>query len=76
MAAKIIRQAEVEADRLGVADVKITIRLRRKAGLHTSGVPVGLEVFRDPVAEKVRRARLRSGVCARLGRACRRCHNL
>src|SRR5437879_815922 len=76
VAAKLVRQAEVDADRLGVADVKITIGLGREAGLHTSVVLVGLEVFGDPVVKKVRGSCLRSGFCARLRRAWWRWHDL
>ena len=50
------RQAEVEADRLGVADVQIAVRLRGEARVHAAAVLAGLQVLEDDVADEVRRA--------------------
>ena len=66
MSAEFVGEAEVEADRLGVADVQISVGLGRKAGLHPAVVFIGLEVFENDVANEVRRTRLRGGVLARL----------
>ena len=44
-AAEFLRDAEIQADRLGVADMQIAVRLRRKAGddlLCAAGVEIGL----------------------------------
>src|SRR5262249_4352970 len=49
--------AEIEADRLGVADVEVAVRLRRKAGDDPPAVLVGLQVGGDDVTNKVRRRR-------------------
>ena len=51
-AAEFLRDAEIEADRLGVADVQIAVRLRRKAG-HHAGMPLGREIGLDDVADEV-----------------------
>ena len=52
MAAEFLRHAEVQADRLGVPDVEVAVRLRRKAGddlVHPAGIAVG----GDDVANEV-----------------------
>ena len=36
MPAEFLRDAEIQADRLGVADMEIAVRLRRKAGDDTA----------------------------------------
>ncbi len=46
------RDAEVEADRLGVADVQVAVRLRREAG-DDRRRPAGREVGGDDVADEV-----------------------
>src|SRR5712691_7750193 len=51
-AAEFLRHAEIEADRLGVADVQIAVRLRRKAGYHRS-VALGVEIRLDDVADEI-----------------------
>ena len=43
--AELGRQAEVEADGLGVADVQVAVRLGRKARMHAPAVLVGLQVL-------------------------------
>ena len=51
-AAELLGDAEVEADRLGVADVQVAVRLGRKAGHHRR-VPLGVEVGLDDVADEI-----------------------
>ena len=46
-------QAEIEADRLGVADVEIAVRLGREAGLDPALVLAGFEVGVDDVADEI-----------------------
>ena len=58
-AAELLGDAEIEADRLGVADVEIAVRLGRKAGDHAAvalGVEVGLDDVADEVAPRLRTA--------------------
>ena len=52
MAAELLRHAEIEADRLGVADMEVAVRLRRKARHHLARPPGG-EVGADDVADEV-----------------------
>ena len=40
-AAELLGDAEVQADRLGVADVQIAVRLGREAGVHAAVVLAG-----------------------------------
>ena len=47
-----ISQTEVQADGFGVADVQVTVRLRREAGLDGCMFPA-FEVFIDDGADKV-----------------------
>src|SRR5439155_13910645 len=49
---KFLRDAEVERDRLGVADVQIAVRLRREAG-DDQAVLLGVEIGLDDVANEV-----------------------
>src|SRR5215510_735972 len=51
-AAEFLRHAEIEADRLGVADMQIAVWLGRKAGHHRA-VPPGRKVSLDDVADEV-----------------------
>ena len=51
-AGKFLGDAEVEADRLGVADMQIAVRLRREAGDHGL-VPAGCEIGANDVADEV-----------------------
>ena len=51
-AAKLLRDAEIEGNRLGVADVQVTVRLRRESG-HDSPVLAGREIGLDDVANEV-----------------------
>ncbi len=56
--AKLLGDAEIQADRFGVADVQIAVGLRRKAGdhlLHPACVEVGLDDVADEVAANFRR---------------------
>ena len=52
VAAELLRDAEIEADRLGVADMQIAVRLGRKAGDHLLDAP-GVEVGLDDVADEI-----------------------
>ena len=58
LAAEFLRDPEIEADRFGVADMQIAVRLRRKPG-HDLVVLLGVEVGLDDVANEVA-PRLRS----------------
>jgi hypothetical protein len=49
----LIGDAEVEANRLGMADMEIPIRLRRKAGDHSSVMFAGSAIGRDDLADEV-----------------------
>ena len=60
-AAELLRHAEVEADRLGVADVQVAVGLGRKAGDH-GGVPPRGQVGLDDVADEIA-PRFASGWC-------------
>ena len=51
-AAEFLGDAEIEADRLGVADMQIAVRLRRKAGHHLVDAP-GVEIGLDDVADEI-----------------------
>ena len=52
MAAELLRDAEIQADRLGVADMEVAVRLRRKAG-DDARVAAGREIGRDDVADEI-----------------------
>ena len=52
-AAIFLRRAEIQADRLGVADVQIAVRLRRKTGDHAVLDDPLLEVASDALADEV-----------------------
>ena len=54
LAAELGREAEVEADGFGVADVQVAVRLGRKARVHAAAVLVGLQVLEDDVPDEVR----------------------
>src|SRR5690606_13780168 len=49
---ELLRYAEVQADRLGVADMQVAVRLRRKARDDLL-VPSRLQVGRDDVANEI-----------------------
>jgi hypothetical protein len=51
-AGELLGHAEVEADRFGMTDVEIPVRLRRKAGHYRVGSP-GAQVRADDVADKI-----------------------
>ena len=53
MSAKFVGQAEVDADRFGMADVQIAVGLGRKARLHAAIVLIGLEILQNDIADKV-----------------------
>ena len=54
-AAERFREAEVEADRFGVADVQVAVRFRREARVDASVVFAGGEVFLDDLVDEVGR---------------------
>ena len=59
MAAEFLRDAEIETDRLGMADMEIAVRLRRKARDHAF-LPPRMQVLLDDVADEIQsRATLR-----------------
>ena len=58
-----VGQAEVQADRLGVADVQVAVGLRRKARVHAALVLVRLQVVENDVADEIGRPG-RDGVSA------------
>src|SRR5205085_11168281 len=49
---KLLSYPEIEADRLGVADMQIAVGLGRKAGHHLGGAAGG-EIGRDDVANEI-----------------------
>ena len=53
-AGKVAGQAEVQTDRLGMADVQVAVRLRREAG-DDAAMPPLFEVGTDNIADKVAR---------------------
>ncbi len=60
-AAELLRHPEIEADRLGVADMQIAVRLRRKAGHHRAvafRIQIGLDDIADEIAPRFRYRRL------------------
>ena len=68
-AAEFLRDAEIQADRLGVADMQIAVRLRRKAGddlLDAAGIEIGLHDVADEVAAGLGRCRI--AACLIVGR--------
>ncbi len=50
--AKLVGESEIQADRFGVPNVEMSVRLRRKAGLHVLVLP-GLQVFGDFVTKEI-----------------------
>src|SRR5580704_7062776 len=63
MAAELLGDAEIEANRLGVADMQVAVRLRRKARNH-GFVPTRLQIGAHDVANKIL-ARFASGLLCR-----------
>src|SRR6185437_1162697 len=53
-AAELARDAEVEADRLRMADVQVTVGLRRKTRCRAAGKPPGLAVGQHDLANEMR----------------------
>ena len=62
--AELGRDAEIEADRLRMADVEVAVRLRRKAGRDPPLVPARLPIGRDDRTNEIER---RSLVADRVG---------
>ena len=52
-AAELAGDAEVQADRLGVADVQVSVRLGREAGIDPPAVLAGAVVLADDLADEV-----------------------
>ena len=65
LAAVLLGEAEVEADRLGVADVQVAVRLRREARVDAAAEPAGAVVLLDDLLDEVQRAPGRSGLSVR-----------
>ena len=68
--AELQRDAEVQADRLRVADVQVAVRLGREARVHAPAVLPGLQIVGDDGPDEVERpGRFGRGACAgpRLG---------
>src|ERR1700687_2964777 len=63
--AKLLRDAEIERDRLGVADVQIAVRLRRESG-HDPAVLFGVEIGLDDVAHEIAARLWRRRFCRHL----------
>jgi hypothetical protein len=63
---ELVRVSEIDADGLGVADVKVAVRLWREASLHTSVVFVRVAIFDKALAYEIRRTRFRGGARTRL----------
>ena len=53
VAAEFAREAEVQADRLGMAEVQVAVRLRRKPRRHASAVLSGGAVVDDDLADEM-----------------------
>ena len=62
--AELLRDAEVDADRLGVADVQAAVRLRRKPRDDRAPVFAGHDVLRDDFANEIARRRFRAALGA------------
>ena len=52
MAAEFLRHAEIQADRFGVADMQIAVRLRRKTG-NDRLMPADDQIGADDVADEI-----------------------
>ncbi len=53
LAFELVGQAEVQTDCLGVSNVQVAVRFRRKARLHLAGKLIGLQILADDVADEV-----------------------
>src|SRR5690606_25594364 len=62
-AAELLGDAEIQADRLRVADVQVAVRLGREARVHTAAVPSGGKGGGDDLADAVLRLRGRRPRC-------------
>jgi hypothetical protein len=62
---KLLRDAEIERDRLGMADVQIAVRLRREAG-HDPAVLFAVEIGLDDVADEIAPCLCRRRFCCHL----------
>src|SRR6266403_3303700 len=63
---KLLRDAEIERDRLGMADVQVTIRLRREAR-HDLAVFLDVEIGLDDVANEIAACLRRHWLCCHSG---------
>src|ERR1700739_1206412 len=52
MPAELLGNAEIEADRFGVADMKVAVRLRRKPR-HRGLVPAGCKIRAHDIADEI-----------------------
>ena len=55
LAAVLLGEAVVQADRLGVADVQVAVRLGREARVHAAAEPAGAVVLLDDLLDEVER---------------------
>src|SRR5690606_9789016 len=55
-APELLRQAKIQTDRLGVADVEVAVGLRRETGGDPAAVATGGHVLLDDLAKEVVRA--------------------
>ena len=65
-AAELLSDAEIQADRLGMANVEITIRLWRKAGndlLDAAGIEIAFDDVANEIAAHFGRTRVGSCLC-------------
>ena len=69
LAAVLHGEAEVQADRLGVADVQVAVRLRREARVDAAAEPPGAVVLLDDLLDEVQPRRV--GLVAGSSRRCR-----
>src|SRR5512134_173403 len=68
-APEFLRNAEVDADGLRVADVQIAVRLRREARLHAPAVLTGRDLVGNDLVDDVAAARRSGDVFVLHGRA-------
>src|SRR5260370_514762 len=61
MSPKFVGQSEIDANRLGMTNVQIAVRLWREPRLHAAAMLVGLEILNNNVADEVRRSGRRRG---------------
>ena len=68
LALELLSDAEVQADRLGVADVEVAVRFRWEPRIDASSVLAGGPVFRDDFTDEIERRRSVQGIGLLVGR--------